>query len=71
MCEIRLHVNPFWSPFEKFQQPGHQGVLNPRRDTKRTVLLEKLVQQGHKVKSQNVYLPAQCKETNSLLCSGV
>jgi hypothetical protein len=53
--------NPFRSSrLEKFPKPGHQGILNPLRATKRTVLLEKLVQQGHKKKNQNVHLPAQC-----------
>jgi hypothetical protein len=29
----------------------HEGILNPCRATKRAVLLEKLVQQGHKAKN--------------------
>jgi hypothetical protein len=59
------------SRLEKFLQPDHRGILNAPRTTKRAVLLKKLVQQGHKVKEQNVYLPTQCKKTNSLPCSGV
>jgi hypothetical protein len=44
-------VNPFWSScFEKFPQPVHEGILNPRRVTKRAGLLKKLMQQGHKMK---------------------
>jgi hypothetical protein len=37
--------------WKKFPQAGREGILNPRRATKRAVLLEKLVQQGHKVKN--------------------
>jgi hypothetical protein len=48
-----------------------KGILNARRATKRAVLLKKLVQQGHKVKNQTVYLLTQCKKTNSLPFSGV
>jgi hypothetical protein len=48
-------LNPFWSShFKKFPQPGREGVLNPHRATKRAVLLETLVQQGHKVKTISV-----------------
>jgi hypothetical protein len=36
--------------WEKILQPGRQGFLNARRVTKQAVLLEKLVQQGHKLK---------------------
>jgi hypothetical protein len=36
---------------EEFPQPGREGILNPRRATKRAVLLKKLVQQGQKVKN--------------------
>jgi hypothetical protein len=44
-------INPFQSScYKKFPQPGREEILNPRRATKRTVLLEKLVQQGHEVK---------------------
>jgi hypothetical protein len=46
----QFHINPMRSSrLEKFLQPDCQGVLNPRRASKRTVLLEELVQQGHKV----------------------
>jgi hypothetical protein len=43
---------------EKFPQPGCEGILNPHRVIKRAVLLEKLVQQGHKLKniSETVYV---------------
>jgi hypothetical protein len=45
-------LNPFQSScLEKFPHPGHEGILNPDRATKHAVLLEKLVQQGHKVKN--------------------
>jgi hypothetical protein len=36
--------------WEKVLQPGWQGFLNARSVTKQAVLLEKLVQQGHKLK---------------------
>jgi hypothetical protein len=36
--------------WEKILQPGRQGFLNARRVTKQAVLLEKSVQQGHKLK---------------------
>jgi hypothetical protein len=36
---------------EKSPQPGRQGVLNPRKATERAVVLEILVQEGHKVKN--------------------
>jgi hypothetical protein len=52
-------VSPFQSShLEKFLQPGREGILDPCRATKQAVLLEKLVQQGHKVKniSQTVSL---------------
>jgi hypothetical protein len=39
------------SCLEKFPQPGREGILNLRRASKRAVLLEKLAQQGHKVKN--------------------
>jgi hypothetical protein len=65
-------INPFGSlRLEKYPQPGHQGFLTACRATGKPVLPEKLVQQGHKVKKQNVYLPTQCKKTNSLPFSGV
>jgi hypothetical protein len=51
--------NPFrLSCFKKFPQPGHEGILNPRRATKQAVLLEKSMQQGHKVKniSETLYI---------------
>jgi hypothetical protein len=65
-------INTFrLSRLEKFPQPGCEGVLNPHRAIKRIGLLEKLVQQGHKVKNQNMYLPAQFKKMYPVLCSGV
>jgi S-adenosylmethionine:diacylglycerol 3-amino-3-carboxypropyl transferase len=57
--------------WRKFLQPGRQHNSNIRRAIKRTVLLETLVQQGHKVKKKNVNLKAKCKKKNSLLCSVV
>jgi hypothetical protein len=49
-------INPFrLACLEKFPQPG-QRDLNACRATKWSVLPEKLVQQGDKVKKQNVYL---------------
>jgi hypothetical protein len=36
--------------WEKILQLGRQGFLNARRVTKQSVLLEKLVQQRHKLK---------------------
>jgi hypothetical protein len=36
--------------WEKILQPGQQVFLNARRVTKQAVLLEKLVEQGHKLK---------------------
>jgi hypothetical protein len=44
--------NPFQSSrLGKFPQPGREGILNPCRAYKQTVLLKKLVQQGHEVKN--------------------
>jgi hypothetical protein len=44
-------INPLRTAgWEKILQPGRQGFLNARRVTKQAVLLEKLVQQGHKLK---------------------
>jgi hypothetical protein len=70
--DTAVTFNPFWlSSLEKLLQPVRQGILNANRAIKRAVLLEKLVQQGHTAKKQNVYLPAHCKKTNSLPCSSV
>jgi hypothetical protein len=39
-----------------------KGILNPRKATERAVLLENLVQEGHKVKKQNVLLTSTIEE---------
>jgi hypothetical protein len=50
--KFQIITNPFRSSgFKKFPQPGRERILNPRRATKRAVLLEKLVQHGHKIKN--------------------
>jgi hypothetical protein len=44
-------LSPLWTAgWEKILQPGRQGFLNARRVTTQAVLLEKLAQQGHKLK---------------------
>jgi hypothetical protein len=44
-------INPLWTAgWENILQPGRQGFLNAHRVTMQAVLLEKLVQQGHKLK---------------------
>jgi hypothetical protein len=49
--QYRYVINPLWTAgWEKILQPGREGFLNARRVTKQAVLLEKLVQQGRKLK---------------------
>jgi hypothetical protein len=65
---VLIKFNPFQLCLKKFLQPGRQGILNPCRATKQTVLLKKFVQEGHKVgvktKAKCVLTP-QCKKTFS------
>jgi hypothetical protein len=45
-------INPFrLSHLEKILQPGCEGILNSHRATKRAVLLEMLVQRGHRMEN--------------------
>jgi hypothetical protein len=51
--------------FENRRSQVVKGILNPRKATERAVLLEKLVQEGHKVKKQNVLLTSTIEEAVS------